>query len=225
MEQYIEKTALVAEIENKIKKYTKRGEESDARHDGYGMYWGGVLSCLNEIRTLCDTLETKDVQEPKDKERIREEIERLHEEYRGKKGDADVRRALRTVLFFIDSMQEKPKSTERKINMKKGIELIAEERQRQIDVEGYSAQHDSQHNASELIYAAIAYVESAKVGVNCAEMGNTNKHEIMRRKTEMGRYYPFGWNFKPTTDIRDLIKAGALIAAAIDRLQKDNDQQ
>lgn len=72
------------------------------------MYWGGVLSCLNEIRTLCDTLETKDVQEPKrrmaDKERIREEIERLHEEYRGKKGDADVRRALRTVLFFIDSM-------------------------------------------------------------------------------------------------------------------------
>ena len=225
MAQYINKDALVAEIENKIKKYTKRGEESDAKRDGYGMYWGGVLSCLNEIRTLCDTLETKDVQEPKDKERIREEIERLHEEYRGKKGDADVRRALRTVLFFIDSMQEKPKSTERKINMKKGIELIAEERQRQIDVEGYSAQHDSQHNASELIYAAIAYVESAKVGVNCAEMGNTNKHEIMRRKTEMGRYYPFGWNFKPTTDIRDLIKAGALIAAAIDRLQKDNDQQ
>lgn len=116
MEKYISKSALVAEIENKIKKYTKRGEESDAKRDGYGMYWGGVLSCLNEIRTLCDTLETKDVQEQKDKERIREEIERLHEEYRGKKGDADVRRALRTVLFFIDSMQEEPKSTERKIN-------------------------------------------------------------------------------------------------------------
>ena len=120
MEKYISKDALVAEIENKIKKYTKRGEESDAKRDGCGMYWGGVLSCLNEIRTLCDTLETKEVQEPKrrmtDKERIREEIERLHEEYRGKKGDADVRRALRTVLFFIDSMQEEPKSTERKIN-------------------------------------------------------------------------------------------------------------
>lgn len=25
------------------------------------MYWGGVLSCLNEIRTLCDTLEVKEV--------------------------------------------------------------------------------------------------------------------------------------------------------------------
>lgn len=41
-----------------------------------------------------------------DKERIRAEVERLHEEYRGEKGYADVRRALRTVLFFIDSMQE-----------------------------------------------------------------------------------------------------------------------
>ena len=29
--------------------------------------------------------------------------------------------------------------------MKTGVELIAEERQRQIEVEGYSAQHDSQH--------------------------------------------------------------------------------
>lgn len=63
MAQYIDKTALVAEIENKIEKYTKRGEESDAKRDGYGMYWGGVLSCLNEIRTLCDTLEVKDVED------------------------------------------------------------------------------------------------------------------------------------------------------------------
>lgn len=57
----IDKSALVAEIESKIEKYTKRGEESDAKRDGYGMYWGGVLSCLNEVRTLCDTFETKEV--------------------------------------------------------------------------------------------------------------------------------------------------------------------
>ena len=57
----IDKDALITEIESKIEKYTKRGEESDAKRDGYGMYWGGVLSCLNEIRTLCDTIETKDM--------------------------------------------------------------------------------------------------------------------------------------------------------------------
>ena len=61
MAKYIDKSALVAEIESKIEKYTKRGEESDAKRDGYGMYWGGVLSCLNEVRTLCDTFETKEV--------------------------------------------------------------------------------------------------------------------------------------------------------------------
>ena len=61
MAQYIDKAVLVAEIESKIEKYTKRGEESDAKRDGYGMYWGGVLSCLNEIWTLCDTLEVKEV--------------------------------------------------------------------------------------------------------------------------------------------------------------------
>lgn len=61
MEQYISKDALVREIERKIKKYTKSGEESDAKRDGYGMYWGGVLSCLNEIWTLCDTFEVKEV--------------------------------------------------------------------------------------------------------------------------------------------------------------------
>ena len=61
MAQYIYKDALVAEIESKIEKYTKRGEESDAKRDGYGMFWVGVLSCLNEVRTLCDTLEVKEV--------------------------------------------------------------------------------------------------------------------------------------------------------------------
>lgn len=65
MAQYIEKSAVVAGIEGKINKYTRRGEESDAKRDGYGMYWGGVLSCLNEVRSFLDTLEVKEAQEPK----------------------------------------------------------------------------------------------------------------------------------------------------------------
>ena len=89
MEQYIKKSALVAEIESKIEKYTKRGEESCAKRDGYGMYWGGVISCLNEVRTLCDTLEETGV----DLELTWEDIQLIGEiefsiyyyEYRGKK--------------------------------------------------------------------------------------------------------------------------------------------
>lgn len=64
MTQYIDKSALVAEIESKFQKYWKMGEESDALQDGNAKYWGGVLSCLNEVKTLIDTLEVKEVQEP-----------------------------------------------------------------------------------------------------------------------------------------------------------------
>ena len=42
-------------------------------------------------------------------EAVKAEIERLHEEHRGSKGDWYYRKALRAVLYLIDSMQEEPK--------------------------------------------------------------------------------------------------------------------
>lgn len=105
-------------------------------------------------------------------------------------------------------------------SMKNGIELIAEERQRQIDVEGYTKQHDSHHQASEFLSAVLAYVEAARAGVSYQESGNINEAEIYMAKRDKRIFFPWGEaNFKPTTDVRDLVKAGALIAAAIDRLQ------
>ena len=104
--------------------------------------------------------------------------------------------------------------------MKTGIEMIADERQRQIDVEGYSAQHDSQHKASEFAYAIIAYAEAVKASLNCKESGRINERYISMAKSDMGRYFPWG-EFKTTTDIRDLTKVGALAAALIDRLQME----
>lgn len=105
--------------------------------------------------------------------------------------------------------------------MKTGIELISEERQRQIAIEGYTAQHDSQHPASEFAYAIIAYAESAKVGINCRELGITNDTLIDMYKKAVGKNFPWR-DFKPTTDIRDLVKVGALAAALIDKLQQEN---
>ena len=61
MVHLIDKDALVAEIESKFQKYWKMGEESDALQDGNAKYWGGVLSCLNETKTLINTLELKEV--------------------------------------------------------------------------------------------------------------------------------------------------------------------
>ena len=74
--------------------------------------------------------------------------------------------------------------------MKTGIELIAEERQRQIDVEGYSEQHDSQHKTSEFVYAAIAYIESAKIGISSLE-SNDAQHPVIKGWPRWPRSFPY----------------------------------
>ena len=117
--------------------------------------------------------------------------------------------------------------------MKTGIELIAEERQRQIDVKGYDANHDLHHNFEELTNAAKTYINAAFLTTESKERGYSNEAAISWHEYNEPwewKYLKLGWpweedSFKPTTPLQDLIKAGALIAAAIDRLQNDNDQQ
>ena len=116
--------------------------------------------------------------------------------------------------------------------MKTGIELIAEERQRQIN-NGYDSNHDLQHDFRELTDAARTYIDAAVLITKSEEIGNSGEASISWHKDNEPfewKYLKLGWpweeeSFKPTTSLEDLIKAGALIAAAIDRLQKSNDQQ
>ena len=51
---------IKAELLARKEKYTRRGEESDVMHDGKGMYWGGVLSALNEVLTVIEQIERED---------------------------------------------------------------------------------------------------------------------------------------------------------------------
>jgi hypothetical protein len=92
---------------------------------------------------------------------------------------------------------------------KTGVELIAEERQRQIDKEGWTAQHDAEHKYGELAIAAACYA----VYNTDANVNNPNTRS------------PNGWpwndnSFKPADLIKNLVRAGALIAAEIDNIQK-----
>ena len=87
--------------------------------------------------------------------------------------------------------------------MKTGVELIAEERQRQEDEEGWTPEHDDQHTEYELAHAAACY--------------------LMRDDSDiLKKYWPFGWPWwKPShSRVRNLVKAGALVAAEIDRVQR-----
>lgn len=93
--------------------------------------------------------------------------------------------------------------------MKTGIEIIAEERHRQISKEGWTAEHDATHENGEMALAAATYAlpESERRCGVCP-------HPV---------HWPWGlswWKPTPEDRVRELAKAGALIAAEIDRLTR-----
>lgn len=87
-----------------------------------------------------------------------------------------------------------------------GTALIAAERERQVQVEGWTPAHDDAHTRQELAAAAIIYIHYRNRGANFP--------------TPLNWPWDRAW-WKPSDDpIRNLVKAGALIAAEIDRLQR-----
>jgi hypothetical protein len=113
--------------------------------------------------------------------------------------------------------------------MKSGTELIAEERQRQIEVEGWTPERDAEHDGGQLATAAAYYAAPEDIFVfreaeSSFFSGNTGDRGDRRLRPE-GYYeaWPWDdeWNKKAKHErLRQLAIAGALIAAEIDRLQK-----
>ncbi|MCK9599658.1 MAG: hypothetical protein M0R06_11500 [Sphaerochaeta sp.] len=91
-----------------------------------------------------------------------------------------------------------------------GIALIAQERNRQIKAEGWTEEHDKQHSRGELSMAATCYTLVA--------VDQIKKYPSAEVMPSFWPWHHLWW--KPTKDpIRNLVKAGALIAAEIDRIQ------
>ena len=87
-----------------------------------------------------------------------------------------------------------------------GSECIARERKRQIEHEGWTKEHDSRYTNDELIKAAVCY--ALHISIESPPNEET---------------YSWPWDaewWKPADRLRNLIKAGALIAAEIDRIQE-----
>lgn len=85
------------------------------------------------------------------------------------------------------------------------LDVIAE-RQRQQSVEGWMPEHDDEHCNGELAMAAVCYIN---------ETGTVNRNG--------GK--PWGWPWdaswwKPNARRRNLVKAGALILAEIERIDR-----
>lgn len=93
-----------------------------------------------------------------------------------------------------------------------GIESIAAERKRQIEAEGWTAEHDDAHDSGEMAIAAAIYAApGARDGLPAGE----------RPRSKILPFWPWSsdW-YKPKSRREDLVRAGALIAAEIDRLDR-----
>ena len=90
--------------------------------------------------------------------------------------------------------------------MSKASDDVFAERQRQIEVEGWSPEHDGRHMDGSLAAAGACYA--------LRSMGNLS---------DARRLWPRSWDFawlKPDTRRRCLVKAAALLIAEIERLDR-----
>lgn len=86
----------------------------------------------------------------------------------------------------------------------RGVDLIRRERQRQIEEKGYDARHDFREPLNSIVAAAVSYAMC----------------DIDMKEAEAWWQWDFR-HWKPKDRKRNLVRAGALIAAAIDKIQME----
>lgn len=89
---------------------------------------------------------------------------------------------------------------------------VLAERRRQIEVGGWTPEHDSEHDVAELATAAACYVLSATSGFSAEEYAG-----------DVPTAWPWDpkW-WKPKGYRRDLVRAAALLIAEIERSDRDD---
>ncbi|MHC1701507.1 MAG: hypothetical protein AB9900_11070 [Humidesulfovibrio sp.] len=97
-----------------------------------------------------------------------------------------------------------------------GVQIIAIERSRQIEHHGWTPQHDAQHKFGELAQVGACYAKYAASQESHEQGDSTPLYNPFKAGD-----WPASWNrdyWRPSTDpARNLAKAGALIAADLDR--------
>lgn len=86
-------------------------------------------------------------------------------------------------------------------SVNKAVNDVLAERQRQIDVKGWTPEHDDTYVRGELAAAAICYIEPSEADI----------------------YWPADWHdgsFRPSNEHRNLVKATALLLAELERLDR-----
>ena len=94
------------------------------------------------------------------------------------------------------------------MEMTKAAEDVLAERRRQIEVEGFTTEHDDKHTSGEIARAAGCY----------AFFAATPKPHVVKI---LKAFWPWDEKWlKPKSPRQDLVDAGALILAEIERLDR-----
>lgn len=105
--------------------------------------------------------------------------------------------------------------------MSKASDEVLAERQRQIDAEGYDASHDDDHSPEDIVRAGLTYAllslahpdhrGDVSIGLNSGGVKiNWKDHAKL--------LWPWVDGPKPKNMRRDLVRAAALLIAAVDRM-------
>lgn len=113
--------------------------------------------------------------------------------------------------------------------MPTGIDLISAERDRQMNELGYELEHDLEHADEELAFAAACYAAPNTIYLVKSEYSDLDSAPAGQLKWVMP--WPVGWDGRPerpgdqTPEERldELAKAGALVAAEMDRIMAEWD--
>lgn len=115
------------------------------------------------------------------------------------------------------------KRTEERMARKTGADMIAAERRRQIEKEGYNASHDNDHCDGELAMAAVCYAAPELIYVmrtGGAYVRFEDPFPPWEDKRLVDGCLPEPCEYSDEKRVDLLVKAGALIAAEIDRLNR-----
>lgn len=94
------------------------------------------------------------------------------------------------------------------------IDVLAE-RRRQIEAEGWTPEHDDIHDDGQLALAAVCYALPTWQRSEIPTLTFSGSLPLLRR------IWPWGWEWwRPKNARADLVKAGALILAEIERLDR-----
>ena len=103
--------------------------------------------------------------------------------------------------------------------METAINMVVRERSRQTTVEGYTPAHDDEHTGGQLALLAAAYALQA------GPMKEKRNRPLRNAQSSIIEFLEKSWGheetdydiFKPKDPIRDLVRAGALILAELER--------